>query len=172
MPQGGQPPQGHPEQPPHEKGGQPPHDGGHMEQLPHEGGEHHEGDHFVPYYGYYYRYPSYSYLYYTQPYYTQPYYTQPYYTQPAYWQSCSVSTDRQSYRLGETVIFYYSAPIGTTAWLTTYLPDGSVAWRSDPTLMNTGTSSSMTQIWYPTGQRSVVLQTSNGCSSTAYFDVY
>ena len=118
----------------------------------------------VPYHPYY---PMYSDYYYIYPYYgSYPPYS------PAYAQSCSIWTDKPSYKVGEMVTIYCNVPTSTTASFTEYMPDGSVAWQIDPRSIDAGTSSRIAQAWYPTGQRRIVIQTSDGCSSTAYFNVY
>jgi hypothetical protein len=86
--------------------------------------------------------------------------------------SCSVWTDKPSYRVGEMITLYYYVPSSTSASLTVYLPDQFVVWQVGPEWVNLGTSSRTLQACYPAGQRSVVLQTANGCSSTCYFNIY
>jgi hypothetical protein len=70
------------------------------------------------------------------------------------------------------VTIYCNVPTGTTASFMEYMPDGSVAWQVGPKWIDSGTSSRLAQAWYPTGQRRMVMQTVDGCSSTAYFSVY
>jgi hypothetical protein len=86
--------------------------------------------------------------------------------------SCSVWTDKPSYRVGEMITLYYYIPSSTSASLTVYLPDQFIVWQVGPEWVNMGTNSRTLQACYPTGPRSVVLQTANGCSSTCYFTIY
>ncbi len=176
----GQPPQGG-EQLQGPQGGQP-HDGGHPDDggYPHDGGQPHDGGHHQDDWlnpgGIFYYHSWYSYPYYTH--YTYPtfYYSYPYYSYPihylSYGQSCSVWTDKSSYRVGEIVTIYCNVPTRTTATFTEYMPDGSIAWQEGHKWIGAGTTSRTAQAWYPTGQRRIVLQTSYGYSSTNYFSVY
>jgi hypothetical protein len=175
-PDGGHPDGGHPDGG-HPDGGHP--DGGHPDGG-HPDGGHPDGGHYPGgslYYTYWYSYPysyyySYPYSYYNNyPYYSYPYNSYPP-SYPTYEQSCSVWTDKPSYKAGEMVTIYCNVPTGTTASFTEYMPDGSVAWQVGPKWIDAGTSSRLAQAWYPTGQRRMVMQTVDGCSSTAYFSVY